>query len=44
MRTLLRLAVKGCLAVVIVAFAGAPRIALEGVAQSQVRRPFTLQQ
>jgi hypothetical protein len=44
MRTRLRLAVEGCPAFVIVAFPVALRVALEGVAESRVRRPFTLQQ
>jgi hypothetical protein len=43
MRTVLRLAVEGCLAVAIVALAVALRVALEGVSQSQVSRPFTPQ-
>jgi len=40
MRTLLRLALEGLLAVVIVVFAVALRTALQGIAQSQARRPF----
>jgi hypothetical protein len=38
MRTLVRLAVEGCLAVGIVMLAVALRVALEGVTRSQVRR------
>jgi hypothetical protein len=34
---------EGRMAVVIVVFAAALRVALEGVARSQVRRPFTPQ-